>query len=90
MTESNYEHLNSICLCGKQKCRGNYLQLSNNKVYNNLMDNRNCFFARNSAILKASGFPLHSDLERCAKHNIRSGFLQNTPHWIIKWLPGVL
>lgn len=54
MTESNYEHQNSICLCGMRRCRGYYLQLSNTKMFSNLMDNKNCFFTRNSAILKAS------------------------------------
>ncbi len=54
MTESNYEHTNSICLCGMKQCRGNYLQLANNKMYNNLMDNNSCFHFRNSLILKSS------------------------------------
>ena len=54
MTESQYEHSRSVCLCGMKKCRGFYLQLSNTKMFNNLMDSKNCFYARNSAILRAN------------------------------------
>jgi hypothetical protein len=73
-----------------RRCRGNYLQLSNNKIFNNLMDNRNCFFTRNSAVLKSTGPVSMEDLERCAHHNIKEGFLQGTPHWIIRWMARVL
>lgn len=55
MTESNYEHQHSICLCGTKKCRGNYLQLANNKIYNNLMDVNSCFNYRNSLMLRSLG-----------------------------------
>lgn len=57
MTESNYEHLNSICLCGMRRCRGFYLQLSNTKMFSSLMDNKNCFYTRNSTILNSKGKP---------------------------------
>lgn len=90
MTESNYEHLHSICLCGMRRCRGNYLTLSNNKIFNNLMDNRNCFFTRNSSILKSIGQITVEDLASCANHNIKEGFLVGTPKWIIRWMARVL
>lgn len=54
------------------------------------MDNSNCFFTRNSAILKATGSLTVTDIERCEKHNIKDGFMQDMPLWIMKWLPGVL
>jgi hypothetical protein len=90
MTESNYEHLNAICLCGMRKCRGNYLQLSNNKIFNNLMDSSNCFYTRNSMILRSAGEVVEEDLKRCAESNIKDGFLKDTPDWIVKWMAQVL
>ena len=71
-------------------CRGNYLSLSNNKIFNNLMDNRNCFYARNSAILRSAGEVEYEDVMKCAEHNIKEGFLEGTPKWIIKWMARVL
>jgi hypothetical protein len=90
MTESNFEHLNAICLCGMRRCRGNYLQLSNNKIFNNLMDNRSCFFTRNSSVLRSTGEVAVEELQSCASHNIKEGFLEGTPKWIIKWMARVL
>jgi hypothetical protein len=73
-----------------RRCRGNYLQLSNNKTFNYLMDNRNCFFTRNSAVLKSTGPVTLEELSRCAAHNIKEGFLEATPNWIIKWMARIL
>lgn len=90
MTESNYEHLNSICLCGRERCRGNYLQLSNSKTFSNLMDNKNCFFTRNSTILKSVGQVSGRELELCADKNIKEGFLEGMPAWLVRWMARVL
>jgi [histone H3]-lysine4 N-trimethyltransferase ATXR3 len=91
MTESNFEHINSICLCGMKRCRGFYLQLSNTKMFNNLMDNKNCFFTRNSAILKARAPPSPEQLAVCEKYNLRpEGFLKGAPDWIASWIASVL
>jgi hypothetical protein len=73
-----------------KKCRGNYLQLSTAKIFNNLMDNKNCFFTRNSAILKSAGQVTPSELDICAANNIKQGFLEDTPPWLIKWMALVL
>lgn len=54
------------------------------------MDNRNCFFARNSAVLRATGEPTVRDMEMCAAHNIKDGFLEDTPSWIMRWMARVL
>lgn len=90
MTESNFEHRNSICLCGMSKCRGNYLQLANKKAFNNLMDTKNCFYSRNSAILKAAGAVSNEDLAICAEHNLKEGFLGGSQPWLVKWTANVL
>lgn len=73
-----------------KKCRGNYLQLSTAKAFNNLMDNKNCFFTRNSAILKSVGNITPEELEICYKNNIKDGLLEGTPNWIVKWMARVL
>ena len=54
------------------------------------MDNRNCFYARNSAILRSAGEVEYEDVMKCAEHNIKEGFLEGTPKWIIKWMARVL
>ena len=90
MTESTYEHFNSICLCGMKKCRGYYLQLSNTKMFTSLMDNKNCFFTRNSAILKSDKQPTLEEKEICSMKNIKEGVLEGCPSWMICWIAKVL
>ena len=90
MTESSYEHFNSICLCGMRKCRGYYLQLSNTKMFTSLMDNKNCFFTRNSAILRANEPPTQQQRDLCATCNIKEGFLEGAPLWLVGWIASVL
>ena len=90
MTESNYQHINSICLCGMKRCRGFYLQLSNTKMFNNLMDNKNCFYTRNSAIIKADHEPTEVQYQMLEKYNIKKGFLQDSPEWLVNWIASVL
>ena len=90
MTESSYEHTNSICLCGTKQCRGNYLQLSNNKIYNNLMDSNSCFHYRNSLMLRSLGQVTEEEMQVCANFNIKGGILTDLPNWIVKWCSAVL
>lgn len=75
MTESQYEHTHSICLCGTKQCRGNYLQLANSKVYNNLMDSNSCFHYRNSLMLNALEKVTKEDREICETWNVKKGVL---------------
>lgn len=54
------------------------------------MDNRNCFYTRNSAILRSFGEVTKEELEICALNNIKEGFLDGAPNWIIKWMARIL
>lgn len=73
-----------------KKCRGFYLQLSNTKMFSNLMDTKNCFFTRNSAILKADSIANEQQYAICSKYNIKTGFLQDSPKWLVQWIASVL
>jgi len=73
-----------------KRCRGYYLQLSNTKMFTSLMDSKNCFFTRNSAILKANREPTEREQAICGKSNIKDGFLQEAPKWLIGWIASVL
>jgi hypothetical protein len=79
MTESSYEHVNSICLCGMMRCRGNYLELANNRTYSMLVDKNTCFLARNSLILQALEPVTKDDLDLCAEYNIKGRMLDDSP-----------
>jgi len=55
------------------------------------MDNKNCFYTRNSAILKSyCEVAGEEELKICADNNIKEGFLEGTPAWMIKWMARVL
>jgi hypothetical protein len=54
------------------------------------MDNKNCFFTRNSAILKANKPISEEDYAICAKSNIKEGLLKGSPDWLVKWIASVL
>ena len=73
-----------------KRCRGFYLQLSNTKMFNNLMDNKNCFYTRNSAIIKADHEPTEVQYQMLEKYNIKKGFLQDSPEWLVNWIASVL
>ena len=65
MTESNFEHTHSICLCGMEKCRGFYLELANSRKYSQILDKSTCFLSRNSLILKGLEKVNDEDIKRC-------------------------
>ena len=89
MTESNFEHINSICLCGMKKCRGYYLQLANSKAYA-ILDRNNCFHFRNSLILLSIDMITEEEKQLCFKHNYKKAVLDDLPGWMVKWIYLVL
>ena len=54
------------------------------------MDNKNCFYSRNSAILKAVGPTTAEDLAVCAQYNLKDGFLGGSQPWLVRWTASVL
>jgi hypothetical protein len=54
------------------------------------MDNKNCFFTRNSAIIKADHEPTEEQYQMLQKYNIKKGFLQDSPEWLVNWIASVL
>lgn len=51
MTETEAEFKLAICLCGTHRCRGRYLELSNSKDLNTILDKEYCFLVRNARLL---------------------------------------
>ena len=54
------------------------------------MDNKNCFYTRNSVILKVSEIITPEDIAVCAQYNLKEGFLGGSEAWLVKWAAIVL
>ncbi|EGR30374.1 SET domain protein, partial [Ichthyophthirius multifiliis] len=93
VTESKQEHMQATCLCGTYKCRGKYIEFSNNnlKEYNFILEKMHCFLKRNSDLLRCSNEILNSeDLKLLEKHNMRKNITENCPSWLMKWISIIL
>jgi hypothetical protein len=87
MTETETEYKKAICLCGTNRCRGRYLELSNSKNLNCILDREYCFLARNANLLRAceGGEPDQEGLALLQKYNILNSVGGGAPAWLLNW-----
>ncbi|CAD8155749.1 unnamed protein product [Paramecium pentaurelia] len=92
-TESKQEQLQALCLCGSEKCKIYYLQLSNCKEYNGILDKEHCFLTRNAILLKSCSDNIdksNEDSELYSKYRIGSSVLNDCPLWLKNWVGYIL